>query len=143
LSISVAAILSERFKLTSEERVDLFVGLNITETPDGCVKLSSMAYIESMAKKYLSKPLDEYPKNWTTPSPEDLRRHYQDALDRKERGEPVDPKLQAAYASLAGALIYEAPGVRIDENQTIAVLAITFPTDQLMLDAVRCLATRD
>ena len=57
----------------------------------------------------------------------------------------VDPKLQTAYASLAGALIYEAPGVRIDENQTIAMLAraITFPTDQLMLDAVRCLATRD
>ena len=38
-------ILHDRFKLTSQDDVDLFVGLNVSDNPDGSVELSSEAYI--------------------------------------------------------------------------------------------------
>ena len=39
-------ILHERLKLTSQENVDLFVGLNVSDNPDGSVELSSEAYTQ-------------------------------------------------------------------------------------------------
>ena len=103
--------LEKRFKLTRQETVDLFVGMNVEELPKGAVKLSSGTYIRSLCKKYLAKPLGEYPK-YATPAASDLRKHYGDALELKEAGKAVDKELQSAYASLVGALIYVAPGTR-------------------------------
>ena len=50
-------VLNERFKLTSQECTGLFVGMNVTEHPDGSVELSSEAYINSLVGKYLNHPL--------------------------------------------------------------------------------------
>ena len=142
-------ILHERFKLTSQDDVDLFVGLNVSDNPDGSVELSSEAYINSLVDKYLPRPLeshtrqmtlDSYPKA-ATPASDELRKAYGQALDNHAAGKPVDEKLQKKYASLVGAMIYSVPGVRIAEAQAVAMLAraLTFPTRSLMHCALRVL----
>ena len=72
--------LERRFKLTRQETIDLFVGMNVEERADDSVKLSSGTYIRSLCKKYLAKPLSEYPK-YATPAASDLRKLY-GATDR-------------------------------------------------------------
>jgi hypothetical protein len=133
-------VLHERFKLTVQEEVDLFVGLNVSDNPDGSVELSSEAYINSLVGKYLTEPLDSYPKT-NTPASDELRRAYGRALDDHAANKPVDEKFQKSYASLVGAMIYAVPGVRIAEAQAVAMLAraLTFPTQDLMNCALRVL----
>ena len=61
-------ILHERFKLTSQDDVDLFVGLNVSDNPDGSVELSSEAYINSLVDKYLPRPLESHTRQMTLDS---------------------------------------------------------------------------
>ena len=133
-------LLNERFKLTSSDNIDLFVGMNMRENADGSVELYSLAYITSLAGKYLAKPLDSYPK-WETPASDDLDRSYRKALDAHQRGVKPDPELAKPYASMVGAMIYAIPGVRIQQAQAVAKLAraLTFPNEELMVCAVRTL----
>ena len=133
--------LRDRFQLTNDENVDLFVGMNIYENSDGVPwRLSSEAYIKSLAGKYLVRPLDSYPRA-ETPATNELRAAYDEALNAHEDGAVSDPALLRDYGSLVGALIYAIPGVRVQEAQCVAMLAraLTFPTQRLYACAIRCL----
>ena len=89
-----------------------------------------------MCAKILPKPASEYPAV-STPSTGALTKHYETALLREH---VVCPVLQTNFATVCGSLIYASPCCRPDIAITVGLLArcLTFPTPELMEDAVRC-----
>ena len=131
--------INERFKIVIKD-ASFFLGNNILCHSRNKISLSSRAYIERIASKYLLKKLDEYPI-FDVPCDKSIVQHYEDALSRRRSGSMADKVFQAAYASKVGALIYVVPVCRVDCAFTIGMLArcLTFPTPDMDAAADRCL----
>ena len=64
--------ISKRFELKFK-KPEYFLGSNIDKHADGSVTLRSETYVNSMAGRYLPKPVEEYPKAWSnTPADKTL-----------------------------------------------------------------------
>ena len=131
--------INKRFKIEIKP-ASFFLGNNVTCHSKNRVTLSSRAYIERIAAKYLPKPLASYPK-FNVPSDRELTNSYELALNARRNGEPVETTLRDSYASKVGALIYVVPVSRVDCALTIGILArcLTFPTKAMDGAADRCL----
>jgi len=116
---------------------DYFLGANVDVNSKGSVKVSSKAYTQQMAAKYLPKPLEEYPK-YHTPCAKDLVEAYDEARDRVGL---LDADGQAAYASKCGAGIFAGPCSRFDALYTLGMCSrcLTFPTERMMKAIERCI----
>ena len=116
---------------------DYFLGANVEVYSKGLVKVSSEAYTQQMAAKYLPKPLAEYPK-YHTPCAKDLVEAYAEARDRVNL---LDADGQAAYASKCGAGIFAGPCSRFDALYTLGMCSrcLTFPTERMMKAIERCI----
>ena len=108
-----------------------------TQVGGSTTTLSSRAYIERIAAKYLDRPLESYPK-YTTPADPKLAAFYQRAVDQRA---DVDPELVRPYSQMVGALIYSMPASRVDCAYAIGMCArcLTFPTTEMHAAAVRIL----
>ena len=96
------------------------------------IELSSQAYVEGMADKYVPDwrswaPID-------MPAPANLRDLYETARDNKSSASEYPDDLLKDYGGKVGSLIYTMPCVRVDAAQPIALCAraITFPTAELL-----------
>ena len=109
---------------------DYFLGANVDVLSKDSVKVSSKAYTQQMAAKYLPKPLAEYP-TYHTPCAKDLVEAYDEARDRVNL---LDADGQAAYASKCGAGIFAGPCSRFDALYTLGMCSrcLTFPTERMM-----------
>ena len=116
---------------------DYFLGANVDVDSKDSVKVSSKAYTQQMAAKYLPKPLEEYPK-YHTPCAKDLVEAYDEARDRVGL---LDADGQAAYASKCGAGIFAGPCSRFDALYTLGMCSrcLTFPTERMMKAIERCI----
>ena len=125
-----------------KENPEYFLGMNLNITSDKeigvrRIALSVPTYIRKMASKYLTKPLESYPK-YETPSAGNLNTLYEAAARREH---VCETSMQKAYASEVGALIYALPTCRIDAAHDIAkcARALSFPTLELKEAADRIL----
>jgi hypothetical protein len=120
--------LGERFKLTIDENPRQFLGMNVTVESPTRVKITSEAYILTMADRYIP--------NWKSrphvplPCTEALTRAYEAAHRREQQPTPEQVK---RYGGKVGALVYVMPCVRSDACAGISRLsrALTFPTPEL------------
>ena len=104
--------------------------------------LHSRAYIERVAKKYLTKPIESYPK-YDTPCSKDIIKDYEEALLTRTET-TITPEMQALKASYprkVGAIVYCMPASRCDAAYGIGMLTrcLTFPTPAMDRHADRCL----
>ena len=131
--------INSRFKIVIHD-ASFFLGNNVTCHSRHKLTLSSRAYIDRIAKKYLSKPLGDYPP-FDVPCDKSILSFYEDALSARRDGKPLNKSLQESYASKVGALIYVVPVCRVDCAFAIGMLArcLTFPTDDMDAAADRCL----
>jgi hypothetical protein len=122
------AKLVSKFDLKIDEEPRHFLGMNVTVESPTRIKISSEAYVLSMA--------DRYVPDWRSraavvlPSTERLNKAYEVA----HRRETAPPKsLEKGFQGKVGALIYTSPCVRPDACYTISRLAraLTFATPEL------------
>ena len=87
----------------------------------------------AMVKKYLPKPLEEYPKYDSPADEKELYAAYAEAKAKRDANEPIEPALLKKYGSLEGGLIYLSPTSRADCAFSIALCArpMTFPTERM------------
>jgi hypothetical protein len=105
-----------------------FLNMNVTVESPTRVKVSSEAYILSMADKYVP--------DWRTrptvpmPATEKLTKAYEQAHRRET---PPTAELIKGYGGKVGAMVYTSPCVRADACYAISRLsrALTFPTVEL------------
>ena len=104
------AILCERFPITIDEKPEFYLGFNLSiDDAVTSITLSSKAYIEQMADKYLpdwrSRP------TVSMPATDELRRDYERAnSDRADR--PVDRELVASPSVIEGGVGLHVPVTR-------------------------------
>ena len=122
------ALLNRRFGLTVVEHPTHFLNMNVHQVSPTKMKLTSEAYIVSMADRYVPNWRERGPV--PMPSTDKLMPAYERALLREH---DIDPKLVKTYGGKVGALVYTSPCVRSDACATIARLsrALTFPTPEL------------
>jgi hypothetical protein len=129
-------LLAERFKdreLMTFKEPKHFLGMNVAvDLDNSSIELSSQAYVEGMADKYVPDwrswaPID-------MPAPANLRDLYEKARDNKSSAGEYPDGLLKDYGGKVGSLIYTMPCVRVDAAQPIALCAraITFPTAELL-----------
>ena len=129
-------LLAERFKgreLMTFKEPKHFLGMNVAvDLDNSSIELSSQAYVEGMADKYVPDwrswaPID-------MPAPANLRDLYETARDNKSSASEYPDDLLKDYGGKVGSLIYTMPCVRVDAAQPIALCAraITFPTAELL-----------
>ena len=122
------ALLAKRFLITVDDNPKHFLGMNVIVESKTRVKITSEAYILTMADRYL--PTWREHKKVTMPCNEALMVAYEKAHAR----EVIPPKDQVKrYGSKVGALVYTSPCVRVDAAYAISRLsrALTFPTDDM------------
>ena len=131
--------INKRFKIDIKP-ASFFLGNNVTCHSRTKVTLSSRAYIERIAARYLPNPVESYPR-FNVPSDKTLVASYEQALEARRNNATIDLKLRESYASKVGALIYVVPVCRVDCAYTIGMLArcLTFPTEDMDKAADRCL----
>ena len=131
--------INARFKIEIKP-ASFFLGNNVTCHSRTCVTLSSRAYIERIALRYLPDPIESYP-TFKVPSDRELVVSYELALEARRNNSPVDVQLRETYASKVGALIYVVPVCRVDCALTIGILArcLTFSTEAMDRAADGCL----
>ena len=130
----------ERFNIKIKD-ASFFLGNNVVCHSRWRVTLSSRAYIERIASKYLPHALDHYP-TYAVPCDKSIVTSYEEALSaRVEIRASADKAFLEQYASKVGALIYVVPVCRVDCAFAIGVLArcLTFPTEAMNDAADRCL----
>ena len=122
------ARLNGRFKLKITEKPSQFLNMNVHVLSPTRVKLTSEAYVLSMADKYVPKWREH--ARVSMPATESLLKAY-DVAQQRERV-PSKSELQS-YRGKIGALIYTSPCTRPDACCAIGRLARaqTFPTPEL------------
>ena len=130
------ARLAERYELKVDESPKQFLGMNVHVESPTRVKLSSEAYILSMADRYVpdwrSRPKLELPCS------DKILKSYETAHARLTQ---PSTELIKRYGGKVGALVYTSPCVRSDAACTISRLgrALTFPTEELERCADDCM----
>jgi hypothetical protein len=120
--------LKVKFQIKLMEDPTHFLNMNVTVESPTRVKLTSQAYITSMADKYVpdwkARPKVELPAT------EKLTKAYERAQLREHSPSPT---LLKRYGGKVGAMVYTSPCVRVDTCYAISRLsrALTFPTDEL------------
>ena len=111
------------------EPAAFFLGGNIDRPSPDRVRLSSRAYVDRLAAKWLAKPPDEFPAVHT-PATKELSAAYEDALLREDT---PSTELLSRYASKCGAVIYAVPSTRGDVAWAVGMCArtLTFPTARM------------
>ena len=134
------AAINSRFKIDIKY-ASFFLGNNILCHSTSRVTLTSRAYIERIADKYLRKPLADYPL-FDTPCEKNLVKHYEEAAAARRDGVAINESLRESYASKVGAMIYVVPVCRVDCALAIGLLArcLTFPSTAMDDAADRILA---
>ena len=121
-------LLAKRFLITVDDHPKHFLGMNVIIESATRVKITSEAYILTMADRYLPKWREH--KKVIMPCNEALMIAYEKAHVR----EVIPSKEQVKrYGSKVGALVYTSPCVRVDAAYAISRLsrALTFPTDEM------------
>ena len=122
------AKLGTKFEIKVDETPEHFLNMNVQVLSPTRVKLTSEAYILSMADKYVPNWRERAPI--ALPSTEALEKAYEAAQLRE-----VTPTAEALkrYQGKVGALVYTSPCVRVDTCYTIGRLGrgLTFPTPAL------------
>ena len=124
-------VLCERFKMTISNP-EFYLGLNVhVDIENSTIAFTSQAYIESMADKYLPNWREQ--KAPSVPSDSGVRKLYEEAQNARLDGREIDKAVLESFGGKVGAIMYAAPGVRADINQTVSLLsrALTFPTPEL------------
>ena len=122
------AKLKQKFKLTVVDDPKHFLNINVTVESPTRVKLTSQAYILTIADRYVpdwrSRPRVDLP------SDDGLLRAYEVAHRRETT---PSAELTKRYGGKVGALVYTMPCVRADVAATISRLsrALTFATEEL------------
>jgi hypothetical protein len=122
------ALLDRRFGITLQSNPKQFLNMNVEVISPTKVKVSSEAYIESMANRHVPDWRDRAPVNM--PSDDKLMKAYEVAQRREHS---TSPELLRSYGGKVGSLVYTSPCVRVDACATIGRLsrALTFPTPEL------------
>jgi len=119
-------IFQDSYTSKQTDAPEFFLGSNLSIESDSRMTLSSKAYVTQLAKKYLPKPLSEYP-HFATPADKTLMAEYDAALKTKGT---ATKEMCATYASKCGAAIYAVPASRVDCAQAVGICSrcLTFPT---------------
>jgi hypothetical protein len=125
--VDVAKLVT-KFDIKVDNTPRHFLGMNVTVESPTRVRITSEAYVLSMADKHVPTW-----RSWSRvelPSTERLTKAYESAHRRET---PVPKELEKRYQGKVGACIYTSPCVRPDACYTISRLAraMTFATPEL------------
>ena len=126
-------VFAKAFKLKMADEPAHFLGANIKLHSRSRITLSSKAYVEQLATKYLPEPADSYRK-MSVPAPATMVGAYERAVACKRDPQCESPKaLVESYASKVGAMIYAPSCSRVDCAYAVNMCArcLAFPTQEM------------
>ena len=121
------------FKLKMADEPAHFLGANIKLHSRSRITLSSKAYVQQLAAKYLPDPIDSYRK-LSVPAPATMVGAYERAVACKRDPQCESPRrLVETYASKVGAMIYAPSCSRVDCAYAVNMCArcLAFPTEEM------------
>jgi hypothetical protein len=124
------ALLHKRFGITLSSTPKHFLNMNVTQHSPTKITVSSEAYIERMADRYVPDWRER--ANVSMPAGDELMKAYERAHQREV---PPSSDLLRSYGGKVGALVYTSPCVRVDACSAIGRCsrALTFPTEEMEL----------